>query len=67
MKQASLGLPQLISWSAADFKMESAGTTRTCCLGPPCDPSTEPVLTKQCPLVTVSDPGTHLLELAKVC
>lgn len=38
---------QLVSWSAKDFKMESAKTARACYLAPPCDLSTEPVLNQQ--------------------
>lgn len=45
MEQATPPL-QLVSWSAEDFKMESAETARAYCLAPPWDPSTEPVPNK---------------------
>lgn len=47
VEQASPVPPQLVSWSAKDFKMESDKTARVCCLAPSCGPSTEPVLNKQ--------------------
>lgn len=47
MGQASLVPPRLLSWSAKDFRMESAKTARACYPTLPCDPDAVPILNKQ--------------------